>query len=128
MSVVVMKLPITVANSCGLLNHPNSFHGGMFKLKAKSDADSFLYSHSHLECNGHTVHAPSTHLPPPLTSTVKLSLFMYVHSIHSPWLPGYIDAAQAILIILTVAGLFPDRPCVCVCVCVEWNREPRNKS
>ena len=26
----------------------------------------------------------------------------------SPWLPGYIDVAQTVLIILTVAGLFPD--------------------
>ena len=30
-----------VAHSCGLLNHPNSFHGRMFKLKAKLDADFF---------------------------------------------------------------------------------------
>ena len=30
--------------------------------------------------------------------------------VHSPWLLGYIDVMQAILIILTMAGLFPDRP------------------
>ena len=30
--------------------------------------------------------------------------------VHSPWLPGYIDFMQTILIILTIAGLFPDRP------------------
>ena len=30
--------------------------------------------------------------------------------VHSPWLPGYIDVVQTILIILTMAGLFPDRP------------------
>ena len=29
---------------------------------------------------------------------------------HSPWLPGYIDVAQTILIMLTMAGLFPDTP------------------
>ena len=29
---------------------------------------------------------------------------------HSPWLPGYIDVVQTSLIILTMAGLFPDRP------------------
>ena len=28
----------------------------------------------------------------------------------SPWLPGYMDVAQTILVILTMAGLFPDRP------------------
>ena len=29
---------------------------------------------------------------------------------HSPWLLGYIDVAQTILVILTMVGLFPDRP------------------
>ena len=38
-----------------LLNHPHSFHGGMFKLKAKFDADSLLYLCSHFECDSHTV-------------------------------------------------------------------------
>ena len=36
---IVMKLPITSP-----LNHPNSFCGGMFKLNAKFDTDSLLYS------------------------------------------------------------------------------------
>ena len=64
-----------------LLNHPNSFRGGMFKLNAKSDADSLLYSLSHFECGGHTVHMlTQQHLPPPLTSTVKSSLFTHSHS------------------------------------------------
>ena len=30
--------------------------------------------------------------------------------VHSPWLPGYIDVMHTILIILTLAGLSPDRP------------------
>ena len=30
--------------------------------------------------------------------------------VHSPWLPGYMDVTQTILIILIMAGLFPDRP------------------
>ena len=29
--------------------------------------------------------------------------------VHSPWLPIYIDVTQTTLIILTMAGLFPDR-------------------
>ena len=33
-----------VAHSCSLLNHANSFHGGMFKLNTKFDADLLLYS------------------------------------------------------------------------------------
>ena len=28
------------------------------------------------------------------------------------WLPGYTDVVQTILVILTMAGLFPDRPCI----------------
>ena len=57
-----------------LLNHPNSFCGGMFKLNAKFDTDSSLYSLSHFECNSHTVHTHTQQcLPCPLTSTVKLS-------------------------------------------------------
>ena len=99
------------AHSCSLLNQTNSFHGGMFSLSAKSDADSLLYSLSHFECDSHTVHMLTQwRLLPPLTSTVKLSLFMHVHSVHAPWLPGYINVMQTNLVILTMAGLFPDRP------------------
>ena len=78
--IIVMKLPITSCHSCSLLSHTNSFHGGMFKLNTKLDADSLLYSISYFECNGHTVHMLTQHhLPPPLTSTVKSS-FTHVHS------------------------------------------------
>ena len=35
-------------------------------------------------------------------------------SVHSPWLPGYLDVAQTVLIILTMVGLFPDRPCIII--------------
>ena len=70
-----------VAHSCSLLNHPDSYHGGMFKLNAKFDADSLLYSPSHFECHGHTVHMLTHwHLLSSLTSTVKSSLFTHVHS------------------------------------------------
>ena len=61
-----------VAHSGGLLNHPNSFCRGMFKLNAKFDADSLLYSLSHFKCDGHTVHMlTQQHRWPPLSSTVK---------------------------------------------------------
>ena len=30
--------------------------------------------------------------------------------VHPPWLPGYIDVMQTVLITLTMAGLFLDRP------------------
>ena len=53
----------------------------MFKLNAKSDADSLLYLLSHFWCVSHTVHMlTQQYLPPPLTSAVKLSLFRQVHS------------------------------------------------
>ena len=70
-----------VACSCSLLNHLNSFHRGMFKLNSKFDADSLLYSLSHLECDGHTAHMLTQwHLWPPLISTMGPSLFVHTHS------------------------------------------------
>ena len=39
--------------------------------------------------------------------------------VHSPWLPGYIDVVQTVLIILTMAGLFADKPFV-VPFTSEW--------
>ena len=83
----------------------------MFKLNAKFDTDLLLYLLSHFECDGHTVHMLTQgHLPPPLTSTVTLSLLHMHIPVHSPWLLGYIDVAQTNLVVLTMAGLFPDRP------------------
>ena len=70
-----------VTHSCGLLNHANSLCRGMFKLNAKLDADVLLHSLSHFECGSHTVHMLTQwRLPPPLTSTVKSSLFTHAHS------------------------------------------------
>ena len=78
---VMMKLPIT---SCpqlrGLLNHADSFHGGMFKLNPKIWC-RFVVLLTQLECNNHTEHVLTQWcLPPSLTSTGKSSLFMHVHS------------------------------------------------
>ena len=42
--------------NCGLLNHLNCFHRGTLKLNTNFDADPLLYSLSHFECDGHTVH------------------------------------------------------------------------
>ena len=100
------------AHSCGLLSHPNSFHRGIFKLNAKSDADSLLYSLSHFECNGRTVHMLTRRrLLPPLTSTMKSSLFTQVYS--SPLSLAarlHQRCANHSCIILTMVGFFPDRP------------------
>ena len=73
---------------------------------------------SHFEFDGHTVHMfTQWHLLPLLTSTVKSSLFMHVHS--SPLsLAAYINVAQTIPVILAMVGLFLERPYVYVCVCI----------
>ena len=50
----------------------------MFKLNAKFDADLLLYSLSHFECDGHTVHMLTQwHLLPPLT---KYNEVVIVHT------------------------------------------------
>ena len=70
-----------VAHSYNLLNHLNSFQGGMLKLNEKCEKDLLLYSLSHFECDGQTVQMlTQQHLLLPLTSTVKSWLFMHVHS------------------------------------------------
>ena len=70
-----------VSHSWGLLNHLDSFRGGMFKLNAKFDADSLFYLLSHFECDGHTLHMLTQWCPPPsLTSTVTSSLFTHAYS------------------------------------------------
>ena len=72
---------IYIAHSCSLLKHPNSLCGGIFTLNTKFDADSLLYSLSNFESDGHTVHMlTQRRLLPPLTSTVKSSLFTHAHS------------------------------------------------
>ena len=77
-----MKLS-PVARSCGLLNPANSFH---FKLNAELYADLLPSSLSHFECDGHTVHMLTQWcLLPPLTSTVKSSLFTRVYYSSLSW-------------------------------------------
>ena len=88
-----------VAHSYGLLNLPNSFHTGMFKLNTKFDADSLLYSvilnvtATQYTCSLNGIYHPHW-----------LVLWSCHHSlmcipVHSPWLPGYMDIMQTILII-----------------------------
>ena len=42
--IVVRSCQSPVTHSCGLLNHPDSFCEGMFKLNTKFDADLLFYS------------------------------------------------------------------------------------
>ena len=32
--------------------------------------------------------------------------------VHSPWLPGYIDVTQTVLIVWAMSGIFPDKPSI----------------
>ena len=36
---------------------------------------------------------------------------MYI-PVHSPWLPSYINVTKTVPVILKIAGLFLDRPCI----------------
>ena len=113
--IVMMKLPITVAHSCGLLTHLNISCRGMFKPNAKFDVDSLLYLLGHFDWDRHTVQVhmlTQQHLRPHwLVQWSRHCSHMFI-PVHSPWLPGYIDVTQTILIILTMVGLFPHRLCI----------------
>ena len=96
-----------VAHSCGLLNQLNSFCGGMFKLKL----EMWCRSISHFECDSHTVHMLTQQcLPPPLTSTVKLSLFTHAHSSPFSLAARLHQCLQTVLVVSTMLGRFLDRP------------------
>ena len=93
-----------------LLNHLNGFHGETFKLNTKFDADLLFCLLRRFECDGCNVPMLTQQcLLPPLTSTVKSSFSCMYISVHSPWLPGYINVTKTILVTLAMAGLFPDR-------------------
>ena len=78
----------------------------MLKLNTVFDADSFFYSLSYFECKGHMVHVLNSIYCAPLTSTVKLSLFMQMHS--SPlFLAARLHQCHSVLIILIIDRLFP---------------------
>ena len=105
---------------CRLLNHLSRFCRGMLKLNAKFVTDLLLYLLSHFECNGHTVHILTQGcLLPPLTTTVKSSLFTHVHSSPLSLAVRLHWCRQIILVILTMAGLFPDRPHH-ICIFGRW--------
>ena len=100
-----------VAHGCILLNHLNSFCGGMFKLNEKFDAIC-CSTHSvilNVMATQYTGSLSGVYGPHWLVHWSHHCSHMHI-PVHSPWLPGYIDVAQTIIVILTMAGLFPDRP------------------
>ena len=110
--IVVMKLQSPFACSCSLLNHLNSF------VEECSSLTQNLMQVRGSTCSV-TLNVTATQY------TCSLNGFYHPHCliqwschcshmcipIHTPWLPGFIEVVQTILVILTMAGLFPDRPC-----------------
>ena len=69
------------------------------------------YLLSDFKCNCHTVHMLTKQcLPPPLTSTVKLSLFTHVHSSPLSLVAGLHRYLTNRSHYITMAGFFPHRP------------------
>ena len=104
--IVVMKLPITPiaadfwiilidsVEECSSLMQ-NLVHGALL---------------SHFECDDHTVHIlNSIYTPHWLVQWSRHCSHMHI-VVHCPWLPCYIDVVQAVLVTLTMALLFLDRP------------------
>ena len=85
----------------------------MFKLNAKSGADSLLYTSVILNATATqcTRSLSSIYRPPWRVQWSHHCSHVHI-PIHSPWLPRYIDVAQTVLTVLTMARLFPDRPCL----------------
>ena len=97
-----------VAHSCDHLNHLNGFCRGMFKLNAKFDVDSLLYSFIlNVMATQYTCSLDGIYRPHWL---IEWSCpFSHMHiPVHSPW-PGYISVVQTILNIVTMAGLCLNR-------------------
>ena len=82
-----------------LLNHPNSFCEGMFKLNTKSDADSLLYlailsvMATQYTCSLSGIYRP--HWPVQWSRHCSRMCI----PVHSPCLPGHTDVVQTILVI-----------------------------
>ena len=103
-----------VAHSCRFLNHPNSFHGGMFICLMRNLMQICCSTQSiilNVTATQYTCSLNDVYPRPPhwLIQWSRHCSHMHI-PVHSPWLPGYIDVAQTILVILTMAGLFLDRP------------------
>ena len=100
-----------VAHSCSLLNHPNSFCRGMFKLNAKFE--QIRYSTRSVILNAMATQYTcllNSMCHPHWLVQWSLHCSSMCIPVHSPWLLDYINVTQTTLIIVTMAGLFLDRP------------------
>ena len=65
------------------------------------------------ECDGHTVHKLShRHLTAYLLAPWESDCSRTHRKVSSDWLPSYIKATWPFLMVFSVAGYFPDRPCI----------------
>ena len=83
----------------------------------------FIALLTHFECDGHTAHMlTQQHLPAPLTSTVKLSLFTHVHSGPLSLPPGLHQCHANHSYYINNGWTFSCRPCmyVNVSVLIKW--------
>ena len=99
------------------MNHQNSFHRGMLKLNAKSDRFIALLSHLNIMATQYTCSLNAVYHPHWLVQWSHHCSHMCT-PVHSPWLPGYMDVVQTVLITLTMAGLFLDRPRMFAVLCM----------
>ena len=100
----------SVAHSCSLLNHLNSFWGGMFKLN-QNLMQIHCSNHSvilNVTASRYTCSLNGDYCPHWLVQWNHHCSCMYI-PVHAPWLPEYVNVMQTVLIISTMAGLFPDR-------------------
>ena len=95
-----------VAHSCSLLSHLNSFCGGMSKPNTKCDADCLLYSVIlNVMATQYTCSLSGIYHPHWLVAWSHHCSCIRI-PVPSPWLSGYTDVVQTILVILTMAGFF----------------------
>ena len=112
-----------IAHRCGLQNHLHSFHRGMFKLNVKFDADSLLYVPSHFKCDSHTIHMLTHSVVSITQSLVHHWLVQWSCHCSHMHVPVHFSLAaklhQCCANLLTMAGIFADRPHVYMCVYVS---------
>ena len=111
--VVWQSCQSPVAHSCSLRNHPNSSYGGCSSLMQNlmqihcSTCSVIL----NVTATQYTCSLNSVYHPHWLVQWSRHCSHMCIPG-HSPWLPGYMSVTGTILVILTMAVLLSNRPCV----------------
>ena len=105
-----------VAHSCSLLNHPTFW---VIQIVSTEECSSLTHNLMRIRCftcsailnamaTQYTCSLNAIYYPHWLVQWSHHCLHMYILA-HSPWLPGYIDVIQTVLVTLIVAGHFLDR-------------------